>query len=65
MADVVWEFRMRKPKIGDRVAIPSHAIVFIIKSVDEIKKTVYAEATLDGTRTERDIPWNRLTYIDR
>ena len=55
---------MRKPKIGDRVAIPSHALVFFIKSVNEANKTVDAEIFSDHPRIERNIPWNLLTFID-
>jgi hypothetical protein len=56
--------KIRKPKVGDRVAIPNHALVFIIKSVDETKKTVEAEPTLDSSRLEREVPWKKLTFID-
>jgi hypothetical protein len=56
--------RIRKPKIGDRVAIPTHALVFFIKSVNEEKKTVDAEAASDVPRIEKDIPWKLLTFID-
>jgi len=56
--------RIRKPKIGDRVAIPNHALVFFIKSVNEEEKTVDAEAASDVPRIEKDIPWKLLTFID-
>jgi len=55
---------MQTPKVGDRVAIPGHALVFIIESVDEGKKTVDAKAVLEGARLERDIPWKVLAFID-
>jgi hypothetical protein len=54
---------MRRPKVGDRVAIPNHAVVFIIKSVDEMRKTVEAQVALERTRLERDVPWKMLTFI--
>jgi len=41
-----WSQRCEKPKVGDRVAIPNHALVFIIKSLDETRKTVEARADL-------------------
>ena len=56
--------KLRKPKIGDRVAIPTHALVFFIKSVNEEKRTVDAEAASDAPRMEKDIPWKLLTFID-
>jgi hypothetical protein len=37
---------MRKPKIGDRVAIPTHAVVFVVKSVDEGSETVTLDVTV-------------------
>jgi hypothetical protein len=55
---------IRKPKVGDRVAIPTHALVFFIKSVNEVKKTVNAEIPSDVPRIEENIPWKMLTFID-
>ena len=54
----------RKPKVGDRVAIPAHALVFFIKSVNEAEKTVDAEIVSDVSLVERNIPWKLLTYLD-
>lgn len=56
--------KIRKPKVGDRIAIPGHALVFFIKTVDEENKTVDAEAFVDNPRVEKNIPWNLLTFID-
>jgi hypothetical protein len=55
---------MRTPKIGDRVAIPRHAVIFIVKSVNESKQTVDAEMAMESERIEKDIPWKMLTIID-
>jgi hypothetical protein len=55
---------MRTPKIGDRVAIPRHAVIFIVKSVNESKQTVDAEMAMEAERIEKDIPWKMLTIID-
>jgi len=55
---------IRKPKVGDRVAIPAHALVFFIKNVNEEKKTVDAETASDVPRIEKEIPWKLLTFID-
>ncbi len=54
----------RKPKVGDRVAIPTHAVVFFIKSVDEANKTVVAEGPGEFPKVEKNIPWKLLTFID-
>ena len=54
----------RKPKIGDRIAIPTHAVVFIIKSVNEVIETVDAEVPCQVPHIEKDIPWKILTFID-
>jgi hypothetical protein len=56
--------KIRKPKVGDRVAIPNHALVFFIKSVDEANKTVDAEVFAGNPRIEKNIPWKSLTFID-
>jgi hypothetical protein len=55
---------MRTPKVGDRVAIPKHAVIFIVKSVNESKQTVDAEISMEAARIEEDIPWKMLTIID-
>ena len=55
---------MRTPKVGDRVAIPRHAVIFIVKSVNESKKTVDAAMAMEPERIEEDIPWQMLTMID-
>jgi hypothetical protein len=55
---------MRRPKVGDKVAIPGHAVIFIVNSVDESEKTVNADAVADVKRVEERIPWKKLTFID-
>lgn len=56
--------RVRKPKVGDRVAIPNHAVVFFIRSVDEANKTVAAEGAGEYPSVEENLPWKILTFID-
>jgi hypothetical protein len=53
-----------KPKVGDRVAIPTHAVVFFIKSVNVANKTVVAEGPGALPKLEENIPWRVLTFID-
>jgi hypothetical protein len=55
---------MRTPKVGDRVAIPKHALIFMVKSVDKMKKTVDAEAALEGERIEEGVSWKMIIFID-
>jgi hypothetical protein len=55
---------MRTPKVGDRVAIPGHAVIFTVKSVDETKKTVECEVAMETPRIEKEVPWKILTIID-
>jgi hypothetical protein len=55
---------IQTPKVGDRVAIPGHAVIFIVKSVNELKKTVDAEMVMEAERIRKDIPWKLLTIID-
>jgi hypothetical protein len=55
---------MRVPKVGDKVAIPGHAVIFIVNIVDESGKTVDADAVADVKRVEERIPWRKLTFID-
>jgi hypothetical protein len=55
---------MRTPKVGDRVAIPGHALIFVIKSVNHVKKTVEGEVPMETPRIEKEIPWKMLTFID-
>ena len=55
---------VRKPKVGDRVAIPTHAVVFFIKNVDEANRTVVAERPGEFPKVEKNIPWKTLTFID-
>jgi hypothetical protein len=57
--------RIRTPRIGDRVAIPGHAVIFIVKSVDTSTKTVDAKISVQAERIEEGIPWTMLTIIDR
>jgi hypothetical protein len=55
---------MRTPKVGDRVAIPKHAIIFMVKNVNESNKTVDAEAVSEDKPMEEGIPWKIITFID-
>lgn len=55
---------MRTPKVGDRVAIPRHAVIFMVKSVNKTKRTVDAEAALEDERIEEGVPWKMITFID-
>ena len=55
---------VRTPKVGDRVAIPGHAVIFIVKSVNTTKETVDAEAVLESERIEEGVPWKMITFID-
>jgi hypothetical protein len=59
-----FHVKMRAPEVGDRVAIPGHAVVFIVTSVDPSKKTVAAKMAMTPERIEEDIPWKILTLID-
>jgi hypothetical protein len=54
----------RRPQIGDRVALPSHAGVFIITSVDFLNETVDAEMTTTIGAVEKDVPWAILAFLD-
>ena len=55
---------MRQPHVEDRVAVPGHAAIFIVKNVDESTRTVDADMTASGGTMVRDIPWKMLTFID-
>jgi hypothetical protein len=55
---------MRTPKVGDRVAIPKHAIIFVIKSVNDSQKTVDAQMAMEPDRIEKGISWEKITIID-
>jgi hypothetical protein len=55
---------VRRPKVGDRVAIPNHAVVFFIKNVDETNRTVVAEGSGEFRKVVENIPWKLLTFID-
>jgi hypothetical protein len=55
---------MRTPKVGDRVAMPKHAVVFIVRRVDESKKTIDAMMVVDPARIERGISWESITLLD-
>jgi len=55
---------MRTPKVGDRVAIPKHAVIFIVKSVNKTKKTVDAKMATEPKRIEEGISWEKITLID-
>jgi hypothetical protein len=46
------------------VAIPKHAVVFFIKSVNEAKKTINAEVPSDVPVLRRTFP-KLVTFIDR
>jgi len=51
----------RTPKVGDRVALPTHAVLFIVKNVDPSARTIDAE---EGERREVGVPWKTVTIID-
>lgn len=55
---------IRKPKIGDRIAIPNHALVFFITKVNDKDQTVDAQVASEVVRTENKVPWRNLTFID-
>jgi hypothetical protein len=55
---------MRTPKVGDRVALPKHAVIFIVRRVDESKKTIDAAMLVDPDRIEKDISWVGITLLD-
>jgi hypothetical protein len=55
---------MPTPRVGDRVAIRRHAVVFIITSVNESKKTVDAHMAMEPERIEKGISWEDITIID-
>jgi hypothetical protein len=55
---------VRTPKVGDRVAIPRHAVIFMVRSVNKTKKTVDAKAALESERIEERVPWKMITFID-
>ncbi len=55
---------IRKPKVGDRVAIPAHALVFFIKSVNEAERTVDAEIVSEVPFIEKNIRWKLLIFLD-
>jgi hypothetical protein len=52
----------RTPKIGDRVALPKHAVVFVVKNVDPSKRTIDVE---EGERKQIGVPWKMATIIDQ
>jgi hypothetical protein len=54
----------RRPQIGDRVALPSHAGVFIVTSVDSLNETVDADMTTMIGAVETDVPWATLAFLD-
>jgi hypothetical protein len=56
--------QMRTPKVGDRVAIPNHAVVLIVKRVDHLNQTVDVDLTREAKRIQEGIPWSVLTFID-
>jgi hypothetical protein len=55
---------IRTPKVGDKVAIPKHAAIFIVRNVDEVKKTVDADLTTRIGWIEKDVSWTLLTFLD-
>jgi hypothetical protein len=54
----------RTPQVGDRVVLPSHTGVFIIKSVDSSNETVDAEMTTTIGAIEKGIPWTTFVFLD-
>ncbi len=57
------QIKMQEPKVRDRVAIPGHAVIFIVRSVDRRKRTVNLEKTVGTYLIEEEIPWEMLTLI--
>jgi hypothetical protein len=55
---------IRTPKVEDRVALPGHAGIFIVKGVDESKEMVDIDLTTKIGGLQRGIPWIRLTFLD-
>ena len=55
--------KTRTPKIGDRVAIPSHAVVFIVSDVNEVKETVDVRMAMGPDQVERGISWEKITLL--
>lgn len=53
--------QMRTPKIGDRVALPKHAVLFIVKDVDPSKRTIDVQ---EGEQKKTGVPWKIATIID-
>lgn len=54
----------RKPQVGDRVALPGHALIFIVRSVDELAKTVDVDMTTEDWSIQKGVSWEMLTFID-
>jgi hypothetical protein len=56
--------KKRTPRVGDRVAIPGHAVLFIVKAVNEVKKTVDVKMSLTPEHVEENISWEVITILD-
>jgi hypothetical protein len=56
--------KKRTPRVGDRVAIPRHAVLYIVKAVDEEKKTVDVKMSLTPEHVEQNISWEEITILD-
>jgi hypothetical protein len=55
--------KTRLPTVGARVAIPGHAVLFIIKDVDIRSRTVVVQKTGQTGQVQR-VSWDLLTFID-
>jgi hypothetical protein len=55
--------KMRTPKIGDRVAIPRHAVVFIVSNVNEAQETVDVKMAMEPDQIEQGISWGKITLL--
>jgi hypothetical protein len=54
--------QIRTPQVGDRVALPKHAVIFVVQNVDRSKQTIDVQ---EGERKEVGVPWKMATLIDR
>jgi hypothetical protein len=53
---------IRIPRLGDRVALPNHAGIFIVNSVNQLTETADADLTTKIGPVEREVPWIRFVY---
>jgi hypothetical protein len=52
---------IRMPQVGDRVALPKHAVIFVVKNVDPSRQTIDVQ---EGERKQIGVPWKIATIID-